>query len=542
MKKWQMIVTLLFLGTLSWGQIGNGCHNAGSNETMCTNYSSTPTLTQSDNLPNALAQNVWHHILNSPTNLVTVASGYDSSGNRLHLFVKTDGSVVEWKDYWAASNPNTWVNHPEYGTDNFALAIGNGQIWKIQAASVGQSNCTAYPGFHPVQMWNGSAWVNPGTSNACADQISISQIDNAVYIRDFNLGVYYWLGSGFGAAQGGPYASVTAIDTCTALMTDTMDNKIWEKYQCTGSAVMNVGIAPSANSMVLDKGGWFLIGTGAPYLVTTVNNLLKTPTGGFTSYYPPAMDSCGDRCTFGINGGVAYIYPDYALTVSSPLYGNTTCYDGLGAVTPCPTGITHYGTAVAHWAGGSLGGQSVTSPTHTPETLINITAQDTTFDPFICYDGNYQDCVTTTSGSETHCSFIGPIFASGFVGALIESEVAQVRLKWDGNKTGSGCFTHGVGYFCNYNSSSWCTASHNPPDDLQTTVAEVKAIVDASGAPPNPTLFGWDISALCTRYNFLGFHTPWSCADSTKPEKVGVDTLFYGGPRGTNPVDCTYNP
>lgn len=550
------IVALLFvcfLASLARGQ--NQCHPIGSNLDMCTNYNTTGNITFADNTTNAQSINVWHLMNQSgapTTQIVSIASGKDSTGQMHHYFLTVGGSIFEYFDSWSPVTPNTWVQHTAMGTSGKKLMFGayggiSGQtntLWQEV-----QSTCPA--GRYYVQYWNGSAWVQPTTSYFadCLPDWDVSQ-DGSGYLITITLqpgneqritesnDISSWGGvgnpNGIGYLDG---VRVAIGGQHTAVATDSSGNIYSVDPVNRTSVALNgqTNVGPTID----DRGKILIIGTD--HFVYRYNG---TP-GSWTKFqgtFTGVINTCNvPFCTFASESTAqVYRFPDQSMTASSNLYGNTTCKDGFGALQPCGQGITHYGKMVMQFASHSLGGQTVTGPTNTPETLINVTAQDTTYDPLDCIDNG--SCFTTPSGPSVICSFAGLFYSVAIVNSFFQSEMSITRVKWDGSKTGTGCMTHGVSYMCNYNGSSWCTSTHNPPDNPVSKIAEVKAIVDNEGIPPAPTLFGWDITALCSRLNVLGFHTPWSCADATKPEDVGVDTLFYGGPAGTSPIDCTYNP
>lgn len=550
MKRWFSL--MLFLASIlplsCWGQ--TQCFQAGSNAQMCINYTPTLDLINSDNMPNAVTHNVWHHMLNTPQHAGKVVSGYDANEVIHHYMLTTvGGNIYEWNDYWSPNSPNTWTAHTEMGTAALAIAVGP-TIYSQQDTSYCDTHYGGQ-GLYQVFKWTGSAWT-AANGTSCVKDLkeasdgTLSALEqNGVPIYSTNGGVNWTVShyTGSGTYQVGDVALQNATYGCIALASPPNGNNLVECGNPQSTAGFNSGFSNVAGLQVtVDNRGtlWIVNNQNAiehwKGVCYTSNACFDVTQGsGFT-----AIDSCGPNCTFTIDTtGNLYMFPSTALAFTMNIYGNTTCYDGFGAVIPCPTGILHHGIAGAKWASQSLGGQTITGPSNKPETLINVTAKDTTLDPFICYDDNFQDCLTTPSGGSVQCSVVGAIFTASILNSILQTEMSRTRYKWDGNRNGTSCFTYGVGLDCVYQAQSWCTAGTTPPDNRQTQTFEVKAIIDSEGQPPYPTWFGWDISSLCHRWNIVGFHTPWECDDNTKPALVGNVGLAYGGPLGTDPATCT---
>lgn len=386
-------LTLLFFACCvspCWGQ------TMGS-----SSYGYSTKLTWSDNTNNAKSFSVWHAMPSSPV-VVGGVSGHDTAGNVYHYFWTSTGSVWEYIDYWAATNPNTWVQHPEFGTDISMLAYGYGALWKL----AGSNDCSGTG--HTTRYWNGSAWVAP-TYNICATDVSVSDFDGSVYAISYGTGVAYAFNSvGFSAQAGGPYMHIAAVDSCTAYMTTTTDTSVWKKYQCTGTAVQKLSwAAPSIGDRLTLAGDvfWFLDGGGKAYKMNSGGGLDRLAGGPFS-----AISSCESVfCTIAIvSSGTAYRFPDQALGTALSLSGSANC-------TGSCSGILHSAHVQLQFATNShIGGAQAYINSFAPTTPINLTSSDLEWDPLLCFDGS---CSFQESG-DVICNVAGDLALLGILNPL----------------------------------------------------------------------------------------------------------------------------
>lgn len=398
LRKILSLTFLLFLVSLS---VHAQNHCMGANPEMCTNYTlNPPVVTYADNHPNAKLINVWHNIPSSPA-LSGLVSGYNSSLTPIHYGWTSAGQVWEYVDFAAPSNQSTWVQHPEMGTAVKQLAIANGKFYALQANGCGG-------GTYGVYSWNGSAWV---VVNGCISNIGGAQDGT---IAGTGPDAYLWYSTNGGlnwtkvtnAGSGWKYA--VPVNHAVALAVQT-SGWIYFVDLSTGALTGTNGqtslppaidsnenayvIASDSNMYHFGSAGWErMLGTGFIYIST-----------------------CGQFCTFGITVPGVWMFPDQSMTISENLTGNTTC-----TPSPCPSsGIVHTGSVTVKFSKASLAGGTVTGPGVAPGNTVSVTANDTTWDPFNCFDiREPMSCMSTPASGQVNCSRVGQIFASSLPNVL----------------------------------------------------------------------------------------------------------------------------
>jgi hypothetical protein len=265
MRKTLACLLFLFCTTLGWGQ-GNSCH--GVNPQMCTNYtlgnvnlvSGEPTYSFGDNLPNAKTLNVWHLMSGAPA-LIGLASGYDSTGTSIHYGWTSAGQAWEYVDFTAASNPSTWVQHPELGTVSQVAVGAAGKIWVLKSTAY----CTGLnAAWYGIFYWNGSSLVQP-SSTSCLSQFGASSDGTLLGVQYPSPGHTMWESTNGGSSWFEPtgtssalweYAVPIAGGSAAAVRTD---NSIWAVSLGDGSESFLNGSSSHAPA-IDDSGNVFVVG------------------------------------------------------------------------------------------------------------------------------------------------------------------------------------------------------------------------------------------------------------------------------------------
>lgn len=533
----------LFFVSICCGQ-ENMCHSIDSSTNMCTHYNRPLTLTTGDNTPNAKVLNVWHAVVGAPA-LIQRASGTDSSGNVKHYGITSTGAVWEYLDYWAPSNPNTWVQHPEMGTVS-ALGVGlTGIVWSLQSTSF----CTGVKtGSFGVFKWTGSAWTQPSPTGACVMQFSPAQdgtltgigTDTFIY-ESTNTGVLW--SKVTGAGSGWKYVATSSVGRSIGVKVS--DQSVWTVMLPSGTlTAMGGGTAkpPAVDSNTRV----YVVGTDSFIYRYNGTGWDKFLGSGFTS-----ISTCGLTCTFALkSGGNSYRFPDVTMIASGNLNGNTTCTDNFGAPKPCPPS-SHTPQASVKFNLHSLnGGQTVFGPAVSPETAVNVTAMDVSYDPYDCFDQGFgsTSCLSPSGQLPTqanvNCSIVGVIYAGGFIpGGQSSWHIAQTRID-DGS--GTTCFKSatfqcgaagddaGCVYSGPYN--YYCDQGVNPNPGPDYTFTKVTGCTTNGSNPPgpNPNIWGFDTSGPC--YYPVPGGSPLLCIHDPLPGGFG------SGPLGKKMLDINIVP
>jgi hypothetical protein len=471
---------------------------------ICT-YAVAANYTQASNIANAKVMNVWHPIAGGPASLAGVASGADVNGNTVHYFWTTTGAAWQYHDAFDATTPRTWTQLSAMGTDILQLLIGGaGQIWKMKL-----SNTACSGGGHQVSQWNGSAWVDP-PHNICADTASIAS-DGTLYALNHNGGsgssAYYYNGSAFAAIQGGPYSTITAVDSCTADMGMANSYSLWQRYQCTGTAVQLINNnfftqVPGKVAMIDGTRPWVQSANGATIQKMNPSGTWDTIVGPGTTL--ASINTCGFLCTFAVANGAPYWFNDISVTATVTLTGKTNC-NGT-----CPPSVTHTPHVTAKFHHSLTGGQTVNGNPVNPQTQINLSAQDTTYDALDCFDSdNPIGCLTPTGGGASVGSvFCSLIAANVFDGnpSLPAGFIWQDAYSRVDNGSSQNCVAGTFSFQCGSKPSCFydgpwvyeCPALHvgNIPDYAPSYVSVCHSN-NAVPPLPDPKIWGFDVWGKC---------------------------------------------
>lgn len=420
MKK--LLLSLLFvcLPTVLFAQ-GNHCFGGMAPGVIgCTDYligdenGNTPIpLTFASNIPNAKSMNVWHEINGSPSGLLGVSGGYDSTGQR--IFGWTSAMAA-----WELTDPNhgVWSQNTAMGNSIAKMVLGGGGvIYSLQPNSYCTTNYGA--GFYGVYKWSGSAWTNQHStscvlnlSEAATDGTLIAIEQNGVPIYSTNQGASWIVVTynGQGSLQVSDVAMKNVNWGCIVLAPPPHGNYLVECGNPSAGGFVNGFTSFYGLRVAISQAGLFVLDNSnvvEHWQGTCYNNTCwdKFQGPGFS-----AISSCGSGCTYAMASGIPYRYPDVSMTGTATISGVTTISGGT------LSGVTHQLGIGMKFVKTLTGGMSATGPKVAPQNQSSATVHDTTFDPFSCTDSGL-DCYTTTpTGGDVDCSVVDEIFAAGLAG------------------------------------------------------------------------------------------------------------------------------
>lgn len=557
-----ILTSLLLTVTLTQAQ-GNHCFNMGQDQVGCSNYNTAAYGEEFDNTANAKSMNVWHTMIHVPQHAGKIVSGIvDSSGDVQHWMVTTIGTTVyEYMDYWATSNANTFVAHPEMGSSVALLAVGP-VLYSLQANSFCTQNYGA--GFYGVYAWNGSAWTNP-SSTSCVMTLKEASDGTLIAIEQGGLPIYstnggaHWTLStynGYPSLQVGDVTLQSATYGCIVLAPPPKGNYLLEcgnpatgfTNGFTSFYALHASLTPHGVLWALNNQNVVERWQGTCFTNSCWDSFQGS---GFTT-----IDSCGIACTFSIDEtGNLYRFPDYYMQWTAQVTGNTTCNPS-----PCPTMVGNVrllhtpGVTVKFNAKSIYGGQTTTGPAVSPETQVNISARDATYDPFTCFDlDDPASCVTTTTTGSVTCAVAGLFYNLG-VTTTSASWIFAARSRTDlGQPIGQGStctlnrtFLCGTKPSCTFQGpfNYYCDQGVNPDppadyflgDSLFGTIHGYITVCATDGNnPPGPpaNLWGFDISGPC--YYPVPGASPLFCVKDPLPGGVG-NGPYVAGPLYTTSV------